>query len=295
MSKKRTLTLICGLSLLFVLVFSAAAFAGNGITPAASAPSTGNTTPGPAANMFGNVQSGQQIYSTFCASCHGPAGQPTNNKFPGLSNVINSNSGYSIDPTLYDPNPAIFTKNIDAFIQHGSSPSGVPSPMPAWGDTKALSQNQIADVEAYVMSLSNVTWPTLSLSGTTLTGGNFTSGGTVQVYQNGTPVGSIITPANGKFSLSVNIPTAQQGTFTANYATLNVPGIYPNADSTQPQIALDGNKGVSDSVANVSYGSSVATTNMPKTGSNAINLAILGAIIALAGAAFIIRKPALHK
>ncbi len=295
MSNKKNLVLLCGLTLLFLLVFSAAAFAGNGITPSATAPSNGNTTPGAAAGMFGNAQNGQQVFNTYCQGCHGPAGEPTNNSYPGLNNVTNPNQGYSIDPALYDPNPAIFARNIDPFLQHGSSPSGVPAPMPVWGDNKSLSQNQIADVEAYVMSLSNVTWPSLTLSGTTLSGSNFTSGGTVQVYQNGAAAGSPITPANGKFSLTVNIPTAQQGSFTANYATLNVPGIYPNGSAGNGQNAMDGAKGASYPVANVSYSPSVTGSNMPKTGSNSIVLAFLGAVIALAGFVFMLRKPLLHK
>ncbi|MDA8440900.1 MAG: cytochrome c [Peptococcaceae bacterium] len=295
MANKRNLVLILGFTLLFLVAITASAFASNGITPAATAPSNGNTTPGPAASMFGNVQNGQQTFTANCSSCHGQAGQPSNKSFPGLTNVTNANGTYSIDPALYDPNPAIFAKNIDAFVQHGSSPSGVPAAMPAWGDTKALTQTQIADAEAYVMSLSDVNWPTLILNGTTLSGSNFTSGGTVQVYQNGKAVGSAITPVNGKFSLTVNIPTAQSGVFSANYATLNVPGVYPNGDKTQAQIGLDGSKGASDVVAKVNYGSSVATSNMPKTGSNSIVLAMLGMILAVLGAVLVMRKPALQK
>ena len=61
-----------------------------------------------------------------------------------------------IDPLLKDPDPKVFATNIDIFIQHGSVPEGI-SPfrtMPGWGDQNALTQQQIADVIAYIISLN---------------------------------------------------------------------------------------------------------------------------------------------
>jgi mono/diheme cytochrome c family protein len=61
-----------------------------------------------------------------------------------------------IDATIANPDPKVFAYNIDLFVEHGSTPDG-PNPalkMPAWGDTKALTPQQIADVMAYVMSLN---------------------------------------------------------------------------------------------------------------------------------------------
>ena len=61
-----------------------------------------------------------------------------------------------IDPLLKDPDPKVFAVNIDLFIQHGSVPEGI-SPfrtMPGWGDQNGLTQQQIADVIAYVISLN---------------------------------------------------------------------------------------------------------------------------------------------
>ena len=46
--------------------------------------------------------------------------------------------------------------NLDLFLEHGSTPEG-PGPtfsMPAWGDKKLLTPQQIADVIAYVISLN---------------------------------------------------------------------------------------------------------------------------------------------
>jgi hypothetical protein len=59
---------------------------------------------------------------------------------------------------LFDRNPATFADNIDRFIQHGSIPDG-PSPafsMPAFGDSHALTQPQVANIEAYLLRLNGV-------------------------------------------------------------------------------------------------------------------------------------------
>lgn len=291
--KRKKAGLILMLTLVSLLVFTAVALAGNGLTPAATAPSNGNTTPGQAATMFGNTQNGSTVYSS-CISCHGAAGAGTPN-YPGLANVTNPSQNSSIDPALYDVNPAIFARNMDAFIQHGSTPSGL-NAMPAWGDKGWLTQAKIADVEAYLMSLSNVKWPTLTLSGTTLSGSNFVPGSTVQLYQNGSALSGTVTPdSNGNITTTVNIPTAQQGKFTANYATLNVSGIYPNGDKTQAQIGMDGTKGATYTVASVSYGAAVSTANMPKTGSNSIILALIGVVLTAFAVLLITRKPNLGK
>lgn len=110
--------------------------------------------PGEAVNLTGDVQGGQQIFATYCAACHGKAGVggvPNPGSDDGTVPSLNP-----IDPTLANPDPKKFALNIDLFIQHGSAPEG-DSPqkkMPAWGDTNTLSQQQIADVIAYVISLN---------------------------------------------------------------------------------------------------------------------------------------------
>jgi mono/diheme cytochrome c family protein len=51
----------------------------------------------------------------------------------------------------------VFAYNIDLFVEHGSTAEG-PNPkekMPAWGDTKKLTPQQIADVIAYLISLNS--------------------------------------------------------------------------------------------------------------------------------------------
>lgn len=63
-----------------------------------------------------------------------------------------------INRTLFNSKPRAFAENIDRVIQHGGMPSG-PHPqlsMPAFGDTNTLTQQQIADIEAYVLRANRV-------------------------------------------------------------------------------------------------------------------------------------------
>jgi mono/diheme cytochrome c family protein len=116
---------------------------------------------GAAATIHGSVTAGQVVFAQNCQSCHG---------VEGMSGMSNPNSVGGAVPPLnpIDPgfngsakgDPAIFARGIDLFIQHGSRPQG-PNPalsMPGWGDQNKLTQQQIADVEAYVMQLNGVTW-----------------------------------------------------------------------------------------------------------------------------------------
>ena len=232
------------ISLVLALALCATALANSG-NPSATVPSTGNTATGPAAGMFGNAANGLAVFNNSCASCHGPAGEPTNPSYPGLNDVQNPNSSYSIDPELYDINPVFFSRNIDPFLQHGSTPGGVS--MPAFGDNGLLTQSQIADTEAYVMSLSHVNWPSLTLSGTNLTGSSFQlqpAGSTVsvQLYLNNTiALGSALTPdASGNLA-ATTVPVTP-GIVTAAYASLDVYGVTPNG-SGSPQLGMDGTAG----------------------------------------------------
>jgi len=241
MNKKTKLFFLGGLILALALGLAAIALANNG-NPSTTVPSSGNTTTGPAAGMFGSVSQGLTVYNASCAACHGSAGQPTL-AYPGLASVQNPNTSYSMDSQLYDPNPALFARNIDCFIQHGSNPVGPPSPMPSFGDSGTLTQTQIANVEAYVMSLSNVNWPTLSLSSTSLTGSNFVPQTLVQLYQNDAALGSAInTDAGGNLAVTFSPPAGQSGTITAKYAVLDEPGIYAN-NVGSTDLAMDSTRG----------------------------------------------------
>ncbi len=123
-------------------------------------------TPGgtaPAVNLSGDVGRGRVEFGPNCASCHGPEG------LQGIPNP-GANSGTvpvlsPIHPTIANPDPRVFAARMDVFIQHGSIPAG-PSPeilMPAFGDRNLLTQQQIADLIAYVIRLNTVC-PGLSCS-----------------------------------------------------------------------------------------------------------------------------------
>jgi len=61
-----------------------------------------------------------------------------------------------IDPAIKNTDPKTFALNLDVILQNGSTPGGT-SPklsMPAFGLTNFLTQQQIADVIAYVISLN---------------------------------------------------------------------------------------------------------------------------------------------
>jgi len=110
--------------------------------------------PGSAINLTGDPNSGMKVFETNCTSCHGTEGKG------GILNPGSSDGTVPllnpIDPLLKDPDPKVFAANIDLFIQHGSVPEGI-SPfrnMPGWGDQNALTQQQIADVIAYIISLN---------------------------------------------------------------------------------------------------------------------------------------------
>jgi mono/diheme cytochrome c family protein len=113
-------------------------------------------SPGEAASLTGDMSAGQDLFAKRCAYCHGPQ---------GTDKVANPGSDDGtvpplnpIDSELANKDAATFAANIDRFIQHGSIPEG-PDPqlfMPDWGDSKTLSQQQIADLEAYIMHLNGV-------------------------------------------------------------------------------------------------------------------------------------------
>ncbi len=112
--------------------------------------------PGEAATMSGDVSQGEALFSQICAACHGPQGTqgiPNPGSDDGSVPTLNP-----IDPTLANADPKIFATNVDLFVQHGSTPAG-PNPqisMPSFGDSGTLTQQQIADLIAYVMHLNGV-------------------------------------------------------------------------------------------------------------------------------------------
>jgi mono/diheme cytochrome c family protein len=110
--------------------------------------------PGPAVDLTGDVDSGKQIFVANCQLCHaaeGKGGNPNPGSTDGTIPPLNP-----IDPSLVGSDNQTYVTNLDLFLEHGSTPAGT-SPtfsMPPWGDTGALTPQQIADVIAYIISLN---------------------------------------------------------------------------------------------------------------------------------------------
>jgi mono/diheme cytochrome c family protein len=109
---------------------------------------------GEAVTLIGDPKKGADIFSTSCIKCHnaeGKGGIPNPGSADGTVPPLNP-----IDPTLYSKDYKTFAENIDLFIQHGSTPEGKNPAikMPAVGEQKLLTQQQIADVIAYIISLN---------------------------------------------------------------------------------------------------------------------------------------------
>lgn len=124
-------------------------------------PGADTNKPGPAASIHGDPVAGRTLFAQDCAGCHGARGTGgVDNPGSDDGTVPSLNP---IDPGFLDDSqgdPAIFAQEMDLFVQHGSRPSG-DNPkisMVGWGDHNLLSQNQLADIEAYVMQLNGVWW-----------------------------------------------------------------------------------------------------------------------------------------
>lgn len=120
------------------------------------------TVPGPsvASYTIGGAEHGQGIFVAYCQECHGVEGKGgvKNDSADGTVPPLNP-----MDPSIASKDPQTFVDNMEPFLQNGSIPSpettGGPDPklkMPSFGNTYALTQAQIADVEAYVMQLNGV-------------------------------------------------------------------------------------------------------------------------------------------
>jgi ubiquinol-cytochrome c reductase cytochrome b subunit len=112
--------------------------------------------PGPASFTVGNVELGEYLFRQNCEQCHGSLGKgkvPNPGSTDGTVPPLNP-----IDPARYHKNAQNFVNNIDPYIQHGSIPEG-PNPvlhMLPFGDSQSLTQQMIANVEAYVLYLNGV-------------------------------------------------------------------------------------------------------------------------------------------
>lgn len=110
--------------------------------------------PGEAINLTGNADMGAEIFAANCVTCHGAEGVGNVANFGSTDGTVPALN--PIDPKLKDPDYKTFATNLDLFLEHGSTPAGT-NPifqMPPWGSSGTLSQQQIADVIAYIISLN---------------------------------------------------------------------------------------------------------------------------------------------
>jgi ubiquinol-cytochrome c reductase cytochrome b subunit len=134
-----------------------------GPTPESSIVST-PPVPGPsvASLQVGGAEHGSTLFVLYCVECHGAK---------GVKGVENPGSVDGEVPSLNPIDPAVkgkttqeFVDGLDAFLQNGSVPGAATSTpnaeprlkMPSLGNTYALTQPQIADLEAYLMRLNGV-------------------------------------------------------------------------------------------------------------------------------------------
>ncbi len=110
--------------------------------------------PGNAINLVGDASNGEKVYAAHCQVCHGEQGK-------GEVDNPGSDDGTipplnPIDDTLKSDDPKTYAYNLDLFIQNGSTPPGLNPTfaMPAWGTNSALTQQQLADVIAYIVELN---------------------------------------------------------------------------------------------------------------------------------------------
>ncbi|MDE1921209.1 MAG: cytochrome b N-terminal domain-containing protein [Candidatus Omnitrophica bacterium] len=106
-----------------------------------------------ATNIIGDKDHGAILFHQSCIMCHGPHGNP---KTPGFNAPKGVPPLNPIDPHIFNADPQAFVDHINTFIQHGAPNIEGGPKMPNFGDSNALTQAQIADLEAYVLSLNGV-------------------------------------------------------------------------------------------------------------------------------------------
>ncbi len=112
-----------------------------------------------ATGIIGNADHGAILFHQNCIMCHGPHGNPMTPGFTGFMNGAPKGvpSLNPINRNVFNSDPQTFVEHIDQFIQHGAPAleAGGPS-MPNFGESNTLTQAQIADLEAYILSVNGV-------------------------------------------------------------------------------------------------------------------------------------------
>jgi mono/diheme cytochrome c family protein len=155
LSTRRLAGLLAIVSILVLVLAACSSAATPSAADSEKIPKPSNAGPtGDAVNLTGDATKGADIFTANCVACHGAEGKaPVPNPGSTDGTVPSLNP---IDEALYNADAKVFAQNIDLFIEHGSTPEGT-SPalkMTAFGDTKVLTPQDIADVMAYVISLN---------------------------------------------------------------------------------------------------------------------------------------------
>lgn len=149
---KRSTRLILPFLVVLALLLLAACGGSTAITPDPNAPKPSNPGgTGKALTLTGDAVAGAEIFSTTCAGCHGVEGKG------GVQNPGGEEDVPALNPAdeFYNADAAVFAANLDLFIEHGSTPGGKPAlVMDSYGDKDTLTDQQIADVIAYIISLN---------------------------------------------------------------------------------------------------------------------------------------------
>jgi mono/diheme cytochrome c family protein len=101
---------------------------------------------GPAGASAQNVAEGKNLYTTYCTSCHGDQGKGDGVAARSLPVKPADHTNNAVMSQLSD-------KYLIDIITKGGSAVNKSGFMPAWGSS--LNPKQVADIVAYVRSLSN--------------------------------------------------------------------------------------------------------------------------------------------
>jgi ubiquinol-cytochrome c reductase cytochrome b subunit len=121
-----------------------------------AAATTEEKLPGHAAYTIGDAENGAVLFKERCSSCHGQEGKGGVPNPGSHDEVVPALS--PVDTLLFNTDPRFFARNIDIYIQHGAVPEGTAPAlkMLPFGDSNALTQEEIANIEAYILSLNKV-------------------------------------------------------------------------------------------------------------------------------------------
>jgi mono/diheme cytochrome c family protein len=121
--------------------------------------------PSIASSTIGSADHGKLIFIAYCQQCHGVDGKTgidnphsADGTIPAINPIDPEISGADKSGKIGDVQK--FVDNMEPYLQNGSSPDASPDgadpkyKMPSFGNTYAMSQPQIADVEAYVVQLN---------------------------------------------------------------------------------------------------------------------------------------------